>query len=154
MRPVKFLLAGAVVVLALGACSSSSKPSASGPTTTTKVLTQADFCAKVQSQADAFDLSGISGKSKDELKRIYNDNADQLDQLVAIAPPAIKDDMQSAVNLIKQVHAALVDVDYDPSQLSLSALPGLTSPSTLAAGARIASYLRDDCHIVSSQSEG
>ena len=62
--------------------------------------------------------------------------------------------MQSAVNLIKQLHAALADVDYDPSQLSLSALPGLTSPSTLAAGSRIATYLRDDCHIVSSQSDG
>jgi hypothetical protein len=153
MRSVKLVVAGAVVALALSACSSSSK-SSNGPTTTAKPITTADFCAQVKSQVEAFDFTGLTRRSKADLKRIYNESADQLDALAAAAPPEIHQDMQTVVNIVKQLHAELADAGYDPSQLSLSAIPGLTSPSSIAATAHVASYFRDTCHIVSAQSDG
>ena len=152
MRSVKFVVVGLAIALALSACSSSSN--SSGSTTTTIKVTTVDFCAQVKSQADAFDITGITRKSKADLKRIYNDGAGKLDQLAAAAPAAIHDDMQTFVTLAKQLRAELADVNYDPSQLSLSAIPALTSPSTLAAVTHIGGYLRDQCHLVSQHSGG
>jgi hypothetical protein len=139
--------------LALSACSSSSKP-ASGPTTTTKPITTADFCAQVKSEIDAFDITGITKKSAGDLKRIYDDGADKLDALATDAPPEIHTDMQTFVTLAKQLRAELADVDYDASQLSLSAIPALTSPATITSVTNIGHYLRDQCHLVSAQSDG
>ena len=154
MRSATLLAAGAAIALALTGCSSSSKPSSSGPATTAKAITTADFCAQVKGEADAFDLSGITRKSKDDLKRTYNDGADKLDALADAAPPEINDDMQTFVKLTKQLRAELADVDYDPTQLSLSAIPDLASPSTISAVSHISAYLRDQCHLVSSQTGG
>ena len=40
----------------------------------------------------------------------------------------------------------LADADYDPKQLSLSALPELASPSTFTALRHLGTFFRDECH--------
>jgi hypothetical protein len=88
------------------------------------------------------------------LKRLYADGADQLDALAAAAPPEIHNDMQAVMTVVKQLRAELADVDYDASQLSLSAIPALASPSTISAATNVGAFFRDQCHFVSAQTDG
>jgi hypothetical protein len=148
MRSVKVIVAVTVVALALTGCRSSSKASSPDKTAASSGnrVSAADFCAKVKDEVDAFDVTGISVKSPDELRHTYHNLAPRLEKLASEAPSEIASDFQTFVTLEKKLDAVLADADYDPTQLSLSALPELASPSTLSALRNIGTYFRTQCH--------
>jgi hypothetical protein len=147
---VKMIVACAVVAIAMTACSSSSKSSSSG--TTPKPVSAADFCAKIQSEADAFHFTSVGGKSPQELKNTYSTLADKLERLQSSAPSAIQDDFSTFVTFSKRIRATLADANYDPTKLSISDLAGLFSTQTLTAIQHISAYLSQNCHFTSPTS--
>jgi len=155
MRSTKIILTGTVIALAFAGCSRSSAKSSSGTNPGTTVAsspaTVAEFCDKVQGEAAAFDITGITTKSPSELKATYENLAPRLDALAEQAPAAIRDDFEMFIPLEKKLDGVLADAGYDPKQLSLSALPELTSPSTIAALQRIRTFFRDQCHFVDNR---
>lgn len=146
MRSVRMIVACGVVAVAMTACGSSSKPSSSSPSSS------ADFCAKIQGEADALQFTSVGGKSPEELKSTYSTLADKLERLESQAPSEIKDDFSTFVTFSKRIRATLADADYDPTKLSFSDLSGLFSPQTMTAIGHISDYLSQNCHFTTPSS--
>lgn len=151
IRSVKMIVACAVLAVAMTACSSSSK-SSSSTSPSAHGLSAADFCAKIQNEADAFRFTSVAGKSPEDLKSTYSTLADRLERLESQAPNEIKDDLSTFVTFSKRIRAALADANYDPTKLSFSDLAGLFSTQTLTAIRHISTYISENCHFTSPTS--
>ena len=160
-----------VLLVALGAtaCSSSAKTAApAAPTTTnakptTSLPTTAppttvgtgtsgtDFCTRLEDDADTFGVDDIMrSTSPAQIKTVYAGVTARLDQTVAQAPAAMRGDLSTLNDGIKQLVQALAKAGYDTTKLTPDALAALSDPQIETAQQHIDTYLAQTCHVTPS----
>lgn len=127
------LLAAALLVGALGtACGSSTQSTAKFCSLIRKISSQSPLAPNVNEKSTFQQLDAEIG------------------QILAVTPKAIKADMQTLTNTLKQLSAAMAKVNYDPSKVDPAAISALTGSDVAAASGRIADYANQQCGIVTT----
>jgi hypothetical protein len=111
-------------------------------------LGSGSFCdiAKNQEAAQQKEISAFSDTPA-SLKTIEEQDAKLLPEFLAIAPAAIKPDVQEIVTVDEQLLAALQKANFDVSKIPPSALSGFQTPALTKASNDIATYLDKTCGI-------
>lgn len=106
-----------------------------------KGSSDSDFC-RVAEMA----LPGLSDGSGSSLRSQYEAVADHGEDLLAVAPAEIRDDVRAFVRGVTQLMPALEQVDYDMSRVDDSDLPLLASKSFQTSSTRVVLYQMQVCH--------
>jgi hypothetical protein len=111
-------------------------------------LGSGSFCdiARNQEAQQQKEVSAFSG-SPASLKTIEEQDAKLLPEFLAIAPAAIKPDVQEIVAVDQQLLTALRKANYDVTKLAPSALSGFDTPALTKASDDITAYLSKTCGI-------
>ena len=168
----KLLLTVALVAVTTAACSSSSKsasdattpsttPSSAAAATTVPATTpvtksysgssDSSFCNLMRKdEADFNNNKNLSAKTPPELKALYGKFVPALEHAAAVAPNAIKADLESYVTEVKKIDATFAAAQYNLENVNPTVLAGLNTPQLETAFTNINQYFAQVCHITTA----
>jgi hypothetical protein len=107
------------------------------------------FCSVAKKvQAEQASSAAAATDSPDSLKALLIQANQELQAFVAIAPSAIKGDVQTLATAEKSFFTAIQAANYDVTKVSPSALTDLDTPAVTTATDHITAYLASQCGIV------
>jgi hypothetical protein len=151
-----------VSVIASAPVGSSAPASAPAPTSSTSAvssgggagLSAAGFCAvaKQEQARSEKEANAYSTGDPAALEKLETDGVNELQKFVAIAPSAIKSDVEVIAAADQKLFAALKQAKFVIKNVDQSALASLQTPAFTAAEKHITTYLATTCGIKASDS--